>query len=328
MCDSFGFIVLIFDLFLFIYLFIILTMILTSCFCACVCVCVCVVFVFLNVEIAYLVQFHVDGNGAASAPPLDRTATGEEVIMMKPDMAAMKKYKSLRDLAPESPMVTLAQDTFALCIDMFKLCMASMLCVFVPQSCPASEKYDPADPSASIGNTCDGCTCEVTSHDCTFEENFRCLITLNKFTLAWNFICLGLLIFHYFLVWRREHFIISNFKETLTLGRLHVRDIISDYPTIQIRLRKFNRWVFNTSVLAILFQTVNIISSGVLLFGYYNDGYKTFTTFFTNLLLISMVLYNCVSAAYIGLKHELAYSCVAFEPVSYNAVGPNCVKGQ
>jgi hypothetical protein len=41
-----------------------------------------------------------------------------------------------------------------------------------------------------------------------------------------------------------------------------------------------------------------------------------------------MVLYSCVSAAYVGLKHELAYSCVAFEPVSYNAVGPNCVKGQ
>jgi hypothetical protein len=62
------------------------------------------------------------------------------------------------------------------------------------------------------------------------------------------------LVFHYFLVWRREHFLISNFKETLTLGRLHVRDIISDYPTVQIKLRKFNRWVFNTSVVAIVLQ--------------------------------------------------------------------------
>jgi hypothetical protein len=35
------------------------------------------------------------------------------------------------------------------------------------------------------------------------------------------------------------------------------------------------------------------------------------------MLLLSLVLYNCVSAAYVGLKHELAYSCVAFEPVSY-----------
>lgn len=37
----------------------------------------------------------------------------------------------------------------------------------------------------------------------------------------------------------------------------------------------------------------------------------------SDMLLLSLVLYNCVSAAYVGLKHELAYSCVAFEPVSY-----------
>ena len=82
--------------------------------------------------------------------------------------------------------------------------------------------------------------------------------SFNKFVLGWNFICLATLIFHYFLVWRREHFLISNFKETLTLGRLHVRDIIGDYPTVQIKLRKFNRWVFNTSVIAIILQCQSI----------------------------------------------------------------------
>lgn len=133
--------------------------------------------------------------------------------------------------------------------------------------------------------------------------------------------------------------------------------------------------VFNTSLVAIILQVINVISSAILIFGYYSsvrrrtgaartcdamgaedgaqsrpadlcglcvcvcsvcalcvsslsNGYKSFTTFFTNLLLISLVLYNCISSAYVGLKHELAYSCVAFEPVSYNAVGPNCVKGQ
>jgi hypothetical protein len=50
-----------------------------------------------------------------------------DVVMMKPDMAAMKKYKSLRDLAPDSPAMKLASDSVALCVDLFKLCMASML---------------------------------------------------------------------------------------------------------------------------------------------------------------------------------------------------------
>jgi hypothetical protein len=151
--------------------------------------------------------------------------------------------------------------------------------VFVPQECPGAEPPEPLPPS---WDGCDGCSCNRNSHDCSFKENFICLSPLNVFTLFWNFLCLATLVFHYFLVWRREHFIISNFKETLTLGRLHVRDIIADYPTVQIRLRKFNTWVFNTSVLAITLQVVNIISSGILIFGYYNNGYKSFTTFFTN----------------------------------------------
>jgi len=276
--------------------------------------------------------------GVGGATPVDSAApvglgspvavdNGEgEVVMMRPDMAAMRKYKSLRDLAPESPAVKIVQDSFALCVDMFKLSMASMLSVFVPQSCPGAEL--PEGQDRDTWDQCDECTCNIAPHDCAFDENFRCLTGLNYFVLIWNFLCLGTLIFHYFLVWRREAFLIGNFKETLTLGRLHVRDILPDYPTVQIRLRKFNTWVFNTSALAIVLQIVNVISSGILIFGYYNDGYKSFTTFFTNLLLISLVLYNCVSAAYVGLKHELAYSCVAFEPVSYNAVGPNCVKGQ
>jgi len=265
------------------------------------------------------------------------TSEGDEVITMKPDMAAMKRYLSLRELAPDSPAVKLMKDSFALCVDMFKLSMASMLAVFVPQKCPGLHPDDcltdsPADPSLCPGVGQDpevvGCTTEKFSHDCTFEENFICLTELNKFVLAWNFISLAVLIFHYFLVWRRERFIIHNFKETLTVGRLHVRDIIVQYPTIRLRLRNFNSLVFKTSVVAMLLQVVNVISSGVLCFVYYNDGYKTFTTFFTNLMLISLVLWNCLQAAYIGLKHELAYSCVAFEPISYNAVGPNEVKGQ
>jgi hypothetical protein len=65
----------------------------------------------------------------------------------------------------------------------------------------------------------------------------------------------AVLVFHYFLVWRREHFIIEHFKESLVLGRLHVREVIAEYPTLQIRLRKFNTFVFNTSIIAIIMQS-------------------------------------------------------------------------
>jgi hypothetical protein len=139
--------------------------------------------------------------GSLPAPAADDT---EEVIVMKPDMAAMKRFKSLRDLAPDSPAMTLFQDTIALCIDLFKLSMASMLAVFVPQLCPAStnQYISGRDPETIAGDFVgpslahfqtryDGCTNNPADHDCTFEENFICLSNFNKFVLTWNFICLG-----------------------------------------------------------------------------------------------------------------------------------------
>ena len=124
---------------------------------------------------------------------------------MKADIAVMKRFNSLRDLAPDSPAVTLVQDTIVLCIDLFKLSMASMLAVFVPQLCPGSEAIyqnsnsdrgttagDFVGPAvASFQPRSDGCSSNPVDHDCTFDENFICLSRLNQFVLSWNFISLG-----------------------------------------------------------------------------------------------------------------------------------------
>jgi len=59
-----------------------------------------------------------------------------------------------------------------------------------------------------------------------------------------------------------------------------------------------------------------------------SNGYKTFTTYFTNLLLLSIVLWHCVQAGWLGMRHSLAFSAIGFEPVSYNTIGGNNVKGQ
>lgn len=129
--------------------------------------------------------------------------------------------------------------------DLFKLSMASMLSVFVPQLCPGNDSDD--------GGT-DNCTDIKTPHDCSFEENFRCLTSFNQFVLTWNFLSFGVLLLHYHLVWRRERFMIGHFNETLLHGRLALKNELHHYPTLQILLHKYNRRVFNTSLLAIFFQ--------------------------------------------------------------------------
>jgi len=86
---------------------------------------------------------------------------------------------------------------------------------------------------------------------------------------AINFICLFCLFFHYALVWRRETFFVAHFKESLEVGRLDLKEVIHEYPTIAIRLHKLNVWLFNISVLVIVLQIANVISSAYLVFALY-----------------------------------------------------------
>jgi hypothetical protein len=130
-----------------------------------------------------------------------------------------------------------------------------------------------------------------------------------------------------FVSWRREAFMVWNFKESLVVGQLHLRDVLNDYPTAQLWMHRYNRWVFKCSLVVIMLQLVNIVSSGYVCFVLYPNGYKTYTTFLTSCLLITQVLWHCAKAAYNGLKLGLAYSAIGVELKSYNAVGPNCVKG-
>lgn len=192
---------------------------------------------------------------------------------MSADAQLMRRIQALEDLAPDSPAVRMALNALSVCVDLFKLSMACMLAVFVPQRCPGNEE--------AIGGS-GNCTDIIGPHDCSFSENFRCLSPLNQFALGWNFICLILFFFHYALVWKRERFMVYYFEETLQYGRLNLRtQMADDYPTASIWLYRYNRWLFNISAVVALFQLVNVIVSGKLCFLDYPNGYKTFTTFVT-----------------------------------------------
>ena len=151
-------------------------------------------------------------------------------MILTSDAALMRTVQALEDLAPDSPAVRGAINALSVVVDLFKLSMACMLAVFVPQQCPGNEE--------DIGGS-GNCTTIKGVHDCSFEENFRCLSPLNQFALGWNFVCLILFFFHYALLWKREKFMVYYFEETLQYGRLHLREQMGDdYPTISIWLHR------------------------------------------------------------------------------------------
>src|SRR5437879_6151839 len=83
--------------------------------------------------------------------------------------------------------------------DIFKCLSASLLVVFTPQNCPGD--VNSSDTSLQV------------NHACSKKENFEELSILNEVTVIWNFICLGLLSNHYFIVWNREKFLIEKFNQ-------------------------------------------------------------------------------------------------------------------
>lgn len=273
---------------------------------------------------------------ATSSPTLQHQAStatvkgadGEDILM--PDVEAMRQAKELRDLAPDSDLVQLIMATGELIVDCFKMVIASLLSVFTPQLCPL---LDPATAYpvclSTNGLITDPIQLESliskfnsTGHECSIDENFTNLTDFNKAVLGWNFITLGTVLIQYIMAWRRERFMIDKLEISNLDTRIHLRDIIHQYPHIEDRLQWYNRRVFELSVIGILFQVVNILMSAVLIFRDYYNGYKSVTSFFTNVLITATVLKNAAVNTYIGMKHRLAYSAVSFDPISYNNVSP------
>jgi hypothetical protein len=205
---------------------------------------------------------------------------------------------------------TLALSIGGLLLEAFKVVMACLLSLFVPQKC-AGKPLDP-DPALQV------------DHDCGINENLQDLSGFNKFVVTWNFLTLGVFILHYSLVYRRESWMITFLDEDDNEAdnnlALEGSKLLKPYPGIANDLMTVNKRVLITSVLGIIFLVVNIIASAWLLFREYYAGFRTVTTYITNVLLVVGVLKTTISNAYAGLQHHLALSCVHFEPVSYNVV--------
>jgi hypothetical protein len=259
----------------------------------------------------------------ASSPPTagpTAEALEFEANVITSDKTTDLRVRTIRDLEMSSTTLLMI-DTVTLLVDLFKLSMASLFSIFVPQLCPPSDNYRTYTPSSSatywigpaVGNYSvipNACTDETYSHECSFVENFICLNALNQFVLAWNFITLAFCIIHYFVIWNREKFLSAHFQEDLNRGKIAFRSIIDDYPSLRQRFEILNKRVFHLSLFIAFLQVVNVISSFILIQFDYYENYTTETTFFANLLLIFLTFYNSMAAANIGIKYKVAFSCV------------------
>ena len=112
-----------------------------------------------------------------------------------------KKYNSFNEYFNNQDVQQNMTVVTSFASDAFKVIMASLLCIFVPQQCQTIEDnrdiFIAQFGDIAIVEHINGTTTQ--SHICTFNENFTDLIDYNTFVLAFNFITLSYFIYLYYI---------------------------------------------------------------------------------------------------------------------------------
>ena len=208
--------------------------------------------------------------------------------------------------------------------DSFKVVMASLLCVFVPQACSIEESktriYEstfgtiPLELTGHLNGT------QMTTHICTFQENFTNLIDYNTFVLTFNFLTLGYFIYLYKVEITRERWMIDNLdfdKEKPDDAILTVKDT---HPELIEQLQIYNTKYMRTYKYIHVIYIMNFISSAVLVLYYYYLDYRTATTLIANTILVSNKIRIGRELAIQSAKKGFAYSFYNNKNISFNAI--------
>jgi len=194
-------------------------------------------------------------------------------------------------------------------IECYKVFVACLLVVFVPQYC------------------------EETKTTCTLKDNFSNLSRFNEFVLFYNFFTLIFFIYLYYIQSKRETYFITHLEINPNKPDNSLKENLSDHSKILNKVSLLNRIVFNIIKFCIINFYINVVFSSILIFYYYYDGFRSVSTLLTSVLLVSQKLYNTYSiinksCVLKGSQNEssenkiLALSLSQLEPVSFNDIDP------
>lgn len=188
-------------------------------------------------------------------------------------------------------------------VEIFKVFMACLLSVFVPQHCPE------------------------TGTTCTLEDNFNNLSIFNEFVVILNFITLFVFLNLYRVQNKRETYMISHLDINPDISDNALEESLKNHQKILGRISGLNYKLYKWTIGCIICHILNAVFSAVLIFYYYYDGFKSVTTLLTNFLLVSNKLYLCYDVSDSSIRPKTkALSCNKSEYSSYNDVDKKYVQ--
>ncbi len=178
--------------------------------------------------------------------------------------------------------------------EFFKVIMACLLAIFVPQSCNG----------------------EV----CSFYQNFSELNIYNAFVLAFNFLTLGSFLYTYYVEVKRENWIINHLDYDENESEYNIHKYKESHNKITRRLGEINLQYQKVYKILRYLYVCNFIFSAVLVFHFFYLDYRTITTLLTNVILCWSKISKGLELADKSVKSEIALSYYNFVNISFNTI--------
>jgi len=214
--------------------------------------------------------------------------------------------------------------------DVFRVCMASLLCLFVPQGCTNTENNNSifisifGDSHKLIGNQINGTTTSLQM--CTLTENFTSLIDFNIGVLALNFFTLACFIYLYIIELKRENWMIETLQYDENKSEHNIIVLKEEYPEVINKLQWHNKKYKRAYRVLQYIYIANFACSAVLVIYYYYFDYRTITVLLTNVALCWTKISNGRAVAYKSYDNEYAYSYFNIKQLSFNDIDPKYKK--
>jgi hypothetical protein len=179
----------------------------------------------------------------------------------------------------------------------FKVLMATLLSIFVPQRCDnQSDKI------------------------CTIVDNFTNLTNYNIAVTTVNFITLGCFVLLYIVEYRRENWCIEYLDIDNDKPNTNLKTEIDKYPEYKEKMMLLNNDYNNISMLVVGMNIINFILSAILIYGYYYLDYKSITVLLTNIILIVDKIINCFNVSKKSVQDVLPISAYMTTPIIFNII--------
>jgi hypothetical protein len=241
------------------------------------------------VDVIELLRTRCDSDGLASGGPTK--------VLSRPPEGRLKKLRQGVTQDRIATIILFATQSAGL----YAFVMASLLSVFVPQTCPATSQIS-------------------QPHACSTHENFHDLSTYNKVTLAFNFFTLGMLVITQLFFISREYFCIQAFDFDTTLPSDNLQSEILLYPSFAELLRKLNLASLLLSGGLIFVVATNFVMSCILILRHYSSGKTSVTGLVSSCMLIVPRVLNWLLQSHVSYSRGLPISLFTKRPALPNTI--------